>query len=277
MSTFKLTKKELSRKALESLLQECSINPKLTNDTDIQMVINTGKKKLSMDKDFVPRIVPLQHCKMNHPKDLRILLITKDPSTIYRNAIAKDDSIKDLIKEVISMKNLKRRFRGSKINELYKEYDMVVADYRVHHLLPKVLGHKFFSGTKKIPFVIKMSKDVKMRGQKMEEKCDTKYVRAQLKSIARNAYYLPNDDNCLTVRIGQIDKQSIDDMLNNAIDIIQFLVDPSKKPQGGVIKNGVASIFVKTANSISLPLYERKDDGKKKVPDYDAELRNFKL
>lgn len=277
MSTFKITKKDLSLQALESLIDECSQNQKLQNDKEVQMIINTGKKKIELVKDFVPRIIPLTHCKLNHPKDVRILLITKDPSTIYREAIEKDDSVKDLIKEVITVKNLKRRFKGSKMVTLYHEFDLVVADYRVHHLLPKILGARFFSGTKKIPFVIKMSKQVKMRGEKLNEECDTKYIRAQLKSITKNAYYLPNQDNCLTIRIGNIDKQSEGDMLNNAIDIINFLTDPTKTPQGGIIKSGIASIFVKTEHSASLPLYEAKTTKNNQKRNYDEELKNFKL
>ena len=277
MSILKLNKKDLSTKALEALIEECSRNKKLQNDTEIQMVINTGKKKIALAKDYIPRIIPLTKCKLNHPKDLRILLITKDPSSVYREAINGDDSLKDLIKEVISVKNLKRRFKGSKLNILYKEFDMVVADYRVHHLLPKILGSRFFSTTKKIPFVIKMSRQVKIRGEKLNEECDTKYIRAQLKSIAKNAYYLPNEDNCLIIRIGDINRQSIDDMLNNVIDIVQFLTDPTKKPQGGIIKGNIATIFVKTTNSISLPLYKGEDDNKNNKPNYEEELKNFKL
>lgn len=277
MSSFKITKKDLSLQALEALIDECSQNKQLQNDKEVQMIINTGKKKIEMAKDYIPRIIPLTHCKLNHPKDVRILLVTKDPSTIYREAIEKDDSIKDLIKEVITVKNLKRRFKGSKMITLYHEFDLVVADYRVHHLLPKILGARFYSGSKKIPFVIKMSKQVKMRGEKLKEECDTKYIRAQLKSITKNAYYLPNQDNCLMVRIGNLDKQSEEDMLNNAVDIINFLTDPAKKPQGGVIKGGIASIFVKSEHSSSLPLYEASSSKNNQKPNYDEELKNFKL
>lgn len=277
MSSLKLSNKDLSKKALEALIQECSKNEKLQNDTEVQMIINTGKKKMAVTKDYIPRIIPLSQCKLHYLKDLRILLITKDPSNKYREAINNDDSVKYLIKEVISIKNLKRRFKGSKLNSLYREFDLVVADYRVHHLLPKILGSRFFSTTKKIPFVIKISRQIKIRGEKLDEECDTKYIRAQLKSIARNAYYLPNEDNCLTVRIGDINKHSIDEMLNNVIDIVQFLTDPTKRPQGGIIRGNIASIFVKTANSISLPLYNGENGNRNSKPNYAEELKKFKL
>lgn len=264
---------ELQRRSIDTLIDQCHKNPKLKNDKDIQIVINTGKQKIKIQKDYVPRIIPLSYVKINHPKDLRILLITKDPSTIYREAIEKDESLKDLIKEIITVKNLKRRFRGSKINEMYNEFDVVVADYRVHHLLPDILGRKFFSGNKKVPFMIRMSHAVKVRRQQMTEECDTKYLRAQLKSICKNTYFLPNADNCLNVRIGILDKHNVDEMLSNVIDIANFLTDPKKRPQGGVIKGGIESIFVKTSNSTSLPLYMRPN----KPDQEDVDLKNFKL
>lgn len=257
-STINLTDDELSRKALESLIATCHQDPKLTSDKDIQIVINTTRK-MGIPRDYVPRIIPLQFCKLNKPRDLRILLITKDPSTIYRDAITKDEPVNELIKEIITVKNLKRRFRGAKLNELYSEFDLIVADYRVHHLLPKVLGTRFFHGSKKLPFMIRMSKQLKVKRQKMIEECDTSYIRAQLKSICKNAYYLPNEDNCLNVKIGEIDKQTVDEMIYNVIDIVSFLTDKSKKPQGGCIKGGINSIYVKTSNSASLPLYIKEE------------------
>lgn len=268
-STIHLDESDLSRKSLESLIAICSTDPKLANDKDIQIVINTARK-MGIPKDYVPRIIPLQFCKLNKPRDLRILLITKDPSTIYRDAITKDEPLNELIKEIITVKGIKRRFRGAKLNQLYAEFDLIVADYRVHHLLPKVLGTRFFHGSKKLPFMIRMSKQVKVKRQQMAEECDTSYIRAQLKSICKNAHYLANDDNCLNVKIGQIGKQTVDEMLYNVIDIVEFLTDKDKKPQGGVIKGGIDSIYVKTSNSASLPLYEKGEEAA--ASDDDDEL-----
>lgn len=254
-SAIQLDEDKLSRKAIESLVARCSTDPKLSNDKDIQIVINTSKK-MGITKDYIPRIIPLNFCRINKPRDLRILLITKDPSTLYRDAIDADEPVKELIKEIISLKNLKRRFRGAKLSHLYNEFDLIVADYRVHHLLPKVLGTRFFHGSKKLPFMIRMSKAVKLKRQKMVEECDTSYIRAQLKSICKNAHYLPNEDNCLNIKIGQIGKQTVDEMTYNIIDIVEFLTDKKQRPQGGVIKGGIDSIYVKTSNSVSLPIYD---------------------
>ncbi|CCK69234.1 Utp30p KNAG_0C01210 [Huiozyma naganishii CBS 8797] len=271
----KLAKSDLSRIALDALIAECKTNPKLAEEKDVQIIINTGKNKLNATKDYIPRIIPLKNCKLNHPKDMRILLITKDPSTLYRDSIEKDEYLRDVIKDVISVKHLKRKYKGAKINLLYKEFDLVVADYRVHHLLPKILGAKFFAGSKKLPFMIRLSKAVRVKHQQMVNECDCKYIRAQLKSITKNAYYVPNKDNCLTVRIGQVGRQSVDDMLDNVVDIIQFLSDIKQKPQGGIIRGPVVSIFVKTASSASLPLYEA--DANSSATHNNEDSDNFEL
>lgn len=258
-SPLKIDKDGLVTKALESLLSHCRTEPKLQNDNNVHVVLYTGKK-MGISKDYVPRIIPLKSCKLDKPKDLRILLITKDPSTSYRQALTSHEATSDMFKEIISVKNLKRRFRGAKMNQIYKEFDLIVADFRVHHLLPDILGSRFYRGNKKLPFVIRMSRELPVKGQKMKDVCDPSYVRAQLRSICKNTSYVPNNDNCLSVRIGHVQKTSVHEMVENVQDVVRFLSDKTKKPQGGVIKGGIVSIFVKTSNSPSLPIYEKPQE-----------------
>lgn len=255
-SSVKVDRDGLATKALESLLSHCETDPKLKQDKNVHMILYMGKK-MGAKKDNIPRIIPLQSCKLDKPKDLRVLLITKDPSTNYRQALTNHEATSDLFKEIISVKNLKRRCRGAKMNHLYKEFDLIVADFRVHHLLPDILGSRFYHGNKKLPFVVRMSKALPMKGQKMADECDPPYVRAQLRSICKNTSYVPNNDNCLSVRIGQVQKTSVGEMIENIQNVISFLSDKTKRPQGGVIKGGIVSIFVKTSNSPSLPIYEK--------------------
>ncbi|GCE97471.1 putative subunit of U3-containing 90S preribosome complex [Zygosaccharomyces mellis] len=247
---------KFSTRALSSLLKHCSTDNSLRNDKDIQVIINTSKK-MGIKNDHIPRIIPLRESKLRKPKDLRILLITKDPSTSYREALAKDESTTDLFKEILSVKNVKRRYRGVKSIQLYKEFDLIVADFRVHHLLPDVLGSKFYHGSKKLPYVIRMTRP--SDNSKTSQDCDPVFVRAQLKNICKNTSYVPNSDNCLGIRIGLIGKHNTREMVENIKDVIAFLTDKSKRPQGGVIKGGISSIFVKTTNSPSLPIYGEQE------------------
>lgn len=256
VSPIRLDKDDVASRALESLLSHCETDPNLKQDKNVHMVLYMGKK-MGIQKDYIPRIIPLKSCKLNKPKDLRILLITKDPSNTYRAALTADSATSDLFKEIISIKNLKRRFRGTKLNHIYKEFDLIVADFRVHHLLEDVLGSRFYHGNKRLPFVIRFSRKVPVKGRKMPDECDPSYVRAQLRSICKNTSYVPNNDNCLSVKIGIVGKTSVAEMIENAHDVMEFLTDRSKRPQGGVIKGGITSVFVKTSNSPSLSIYEK--------------------
>ncbi|EDO17400.1 hypothetical protein Kpol_1060p57 [Vanderwaltozyma polyspora DSM 70294] len=254
-SKLNLNKDPLVAKAVTSLVNHCENDPKLKNDKNIHITI-TMSKKPAVSKDHTPRIIPLSCCKLNKPKELRILLITKDPSTFYKDILTKDEATSELFKEIIGLKNLKRRFRGSKLNQLYKEFDLIVADYRVHHLLPTVLGSRFYNGNKKLPFVIKMSRKELVRHQKTEEECDPIYVRAQIRSICKNTSYVLSGDDTIAVKIGVLHKHSISEMVENIQDIVDFLSDKTKKPQGGIIKGGIKKIWVKTPNSDSLAIYD---------------------
>ncbi|SCU99718.1 LAME_0G05050g1_1 [Lachancea meyersii CBS 8951] len=266
MSPLNAAQEVLATKALSSLLERCGSDSKLANDKNVHMVINT-EKPIGLKNDYVPRIIPLTKCKMHKAGDLRILLITKDPSTLYRKTLAEDPTTADLFKTVLSVRNLKGKYRGSRLNKLFKEYDLVVADYRVHHLLPAILGSAFYHSNKKLPFILQMARNAKVKGQKLQEECDSSYVRAQIKSIAKNTSYVPNVDNCLSVKIGEVGLHTPQQMLQNIQDAVSFLTDKSKKPQGGVIRGEISGIFVKTSNSISLPIFKQEKKASVKVDD----------
>lgn len=244
----------LIKRSLESLINQCEKDPQLSKDSNVHMIINT-QKRIGVKNDFIPRIIPLSHCKFDRYTDLRILLIVKDPSSLYHSALSQNEFTATIFKTIISVKKLKSRYRGSKLNTLFQDYDLIVADYRVHHLLPPILGSKFYNSNKKLPFMVQMSKQVKIKGQKMKDECDPIYLRAQIKSICKNTWYVPNPDNCLSVKIGQIGRHSIEEITHNIKDVVNFLTDKRKKPQGGIINGTINSLFLKTSNSVSLPIY----------------------
>ncbi|SCU87626.1 LADA_0E05182g1_1 [Lachancea dasiensis] len=262
-------KDSVAIKALTSLVERCTNDPKLANDKNVHIIINT-EKPIGLKNDYIPRIIPLKHNKLHKPSDLRILLITKDPSTLYRKTLTEDPATADLFKTILSVRNLKGKYRGSRLSKLFKEYDIVVADYRVHHLLPQILGSSFFHSNKKLPYMIQMSRTQKVKREKLPEECDAAYVRAQLKSITKNSSYVPNVDNCLSVKVGRIGYHTPQEMAQNIQDIVQFLTDKSKKPQGGVIRGDIAALFVKTSNSVSLPIFKAE---KQSATQADEELR----
>lgn len=260
---FQVDKDGLCKKALQSLINQREKDPKLSKDAHIYLVINTNKR-MGTKNNFIPVIIPLRHSKLYKPSELRILLIVKDPSSFFRNILKSYDSTSDLFTDIIGVKKLRTKYKGARLNALFKNFDMVVADYRVHHLLAHLLGSKFYKSNKKVIFMVQMSRHVQ---QKKVEECDPKYVKAQIKSICCNTWYLANPDNCLTVRIGVVNMHSVEEMVHNINDVVDFLCDKNKRPQGGCIRGGIRSLFIKTSNSVSLPVYEAPLVMEKKLDD----------
>lgn len=205
-----------------------------------------------------------------------ILLITKDPSTPYREPILKKGSpTEDLFKDIMPLKKLRTLSKTTKsLKKLFSDYEVVVADHRVHHLLPDILGEVFYRGHKRVPFMVQLAKPdgVPVKKQDKVEKCDPKYVRDQVRSICKNTFYIPARDGTITVKVGYVDSTP-EEVTQNIASVVEFLKNPKFKPAGGVLKhnNQIRGLFVKTNESASLPIYKRVDAKKEDLDDSDDE------
>lgn len=163
--------------------------------------------------------------------------------------------LKKLRAQAKSVKNLKK---------LFHEYDLIVADHRVHHLLPDILGEMFYKGHKKLPYMVQLARpdpnSQKVKRQNRTETCDARYVKDQIRSICKNTSYLPNTDTTISVKIGYVDTGT-DKLMENITAVCEFLKNPKFQPIGGVLKhnNQIRGMFVKTNESVSLPIYKNKE------------------
>lgn len=193
-------------------------------------------------------------------------MVTKDPSTPYREPLTcKNSPTEDLFNEIMPLKKLKIQARSSKsLKKVFHEYDLILADHRIHHLLPDVLGEMFYKGHKKVPYMIQMSRPdpsaPKVKKQERVETCDAKYVRDQIRSICKNTSFIPNKDTTISIKIGYTDFE-IEKLIANILSVCEFLKDPKFQPIGGLLKynNQIRGMFVKTNDSMSLPIYKRVD------------------
>ncbi|KAK7681255.1 hypothetical protein QCA50_015642 [Cerrena zonata] len=125
----------------------------------------TGKKSIQgkisyiKKKDYTPRVIPVTH-KLDKLENKSILLITKDPSTPYRKALTEKDSpTEDVFNRIYTLTKVKLIAANPKnCVRLYKEYDIVVADHRVHKFLPNILGATFYEKNHKVPFMVQMAR-----------------------------------------------------------------------------------------------------------------------
>lgn len=223
------------------------------------------KRPLAKLKDYTPRVIPITNA-LDKLENKSVLLVTKDPSTPYRNLLTEKDSpTEDVFNQIFTLTKLKRMaLNHRKISNLFKEFDVVVADHRVHKFLPEILGVQFYQRNKKLPFVIQMappdpnaklvktSKSHKLK----DERCEPKYVKGQMNSIAKNTFcIIPANGTFMSIKIGYSDWNT-DKLITNINDVLVYLLE-KRYPSGGFLtKSMIESIHIKTSESISLPIYK---------------------
>lgn len=235
----------------------------------LQLVLNVAKP-LAAAKSYTPLVVPVRH-RMARVKDRQILLVTKDPLTPYRDALAQaGHAIADdgLVRELVLFQRLKKLARSPKLlTKLYKEHDLVVADHRVHKLLPEVLREQFYAKHRKVPFMVQMARpDAEarlVRGKRLhklkDERCDPVYVLQQLRLIVHNTWVVPSTGDCVVVRVGFSDWDAAK-VVENMSDVVLFLTLSKHRPVGGMLLLAqVRGASVKTSESAALPVYKPQE------------------
>ena len=264
--SFPLGKKTLedTKKSLESLIAH-EIKQGNSGHEFVYLVINT-ERPFTKVRDHTPRIVPIPN-RLSRISERSVLLITKDPSTPYRDPLTRAKSpTEDLFKDIMPLKKVKTLTRSTKsAKNMLSEYDLILADHRIHHLLPDIMGEVFYRAHKRVPFVVQLAQiseeDMKkpLKRQERVERCDAQYVLKQMRSIAKNTYYFPSRDAQIVLKVGYIDTEP-EKLCQNIGAVIEFLHNEKFLPSGGVLKkNPMKELFVKTNNSASLPIWVKKD------------------
>ncbi|KAJ9095880.1 hypothetical protein QFC19_007369 [Naganishia cerealis] len=236
----------------------------------IYLIINTVKPMVRK-KDYTPRIIPVTN-KIGKLQDKSVLLVTKDPSTPYRHALTeKDSATEDVFNQIYTLTKLKSLAKDpKKLSLMFKEYDLVVADNRIHKFLPDILGAQFFLKNKKIPFMVQMARPSpesqaqltksKLSTKLKDNRCEPKYVYSQMKAIARNTYFIPSaKGTCVSIVIGHTEMET-PAIVTNLNDVIGYLVDLKNLPVGGLLRTieNIVSVHVKTSESVSMEIKKEK-------------------
>lgn len=269
------------KKSVKSLSNHISQEKGQNHHEAIYLIINT-KIYLTKTKDYTPRIIPLSK-GLDKLETKSVLLITKDPSVPYREALTKKNSpTEDVFNQIYTLTKLKLLSKDpKKLSKIFKEFDLIVADNRVHKFLPTILGARFYVKNKKIPFMVQMSKpdkDAKLvKGKKStklkDDRCEPEYVRYQMKSIVRNTSYIPPaNGTCISIKVGYTDWKA-QEVLTNIDDVLSYLIDSKFQPVGGLLRTpkNLVSVHVKTSESISLPIF-KQEEIKGDEDEYDSDL-----
>lgn len=236
---------------------------KSTRDGNLYLVINF-KTPLTTKKDYLQRIIPIPTPIIDDIATERILIITKSNTVInnyaeiFKPLAEKFDNI-----EVMSIKKLKKVNDKSK-KRISKEFGYLLCDYRIQHLLPDVLGETFYAKNKKVPYIIKLAMEENNdRTSNKKDNVDLKYVRKQIKSILYNTSFMVTKDKNISIRVDDLNNgHEVKQIHTNILAVLKFFLTASNKPVTNfhLKKNAIESVFLKTSESASLPLFLAKNE-----------------
>nr|GMD52307.1 ribosomal L1 domain-containing protein 1-like [Ipomoea batatas] len=196
-----------------------------------------------------PIKIPLPHplqsfsdiCLIVGDKPTHVLCNTTK-TTLASEAVQKTIKSLDIpITRVLKLSNLKSDFKSfSAKRKLYESHDLFLADKRVVHLLPDVLGKPFYKNKKRVPVPVELKAD--------------RNWKEEINAVAtgKSTLLCFGTGTCSAVKVGNgkgvMDNQEIVDNVVAAIDAISSLV-PKKWA-------GIRALHLKLLDSVALPIYD---------------------
>jgi ribosome biogenesis protein UTP30 len=195
-------------------------------------------KKINLEKKGPPtKSIPILLPFPIYEIDNEFCFISKDPQKKYKE-IFQQNNMKAKVIGISKLRNNYKQFEAKR--KLCGSYDLFFADKAIIPMLPPLIGKVFFS-KKKFPIPINMSKK--------------KYIFSKIEQSFHSTFlHLNNGSNCCLVKIAKSNfpiKHIIQNIEEGLIKII------SKIPQNW---NNIQSIYIKTDNSIALPIYNSLPD-----------------
>lgn len=151
------------------------------------------------------------------------------------------------ITKVLKFSKLKSEYKSfDSKQELYGSYDLFLADKRVIHLLPGLLGKQFYKKKRKVPV------PVDLRGNSS--------WKEEIERACSSTLLCLGNGTCSVLKIGRGGMES-DEVMENVLAAIDGIVEFVPKKL-----NGVRAFHLKFSDSLALPVYEA-------LPDQSAEMK----
>ena len=148
------------------------------------------------------------------------------------------------VHKIIGLSKLKTKYESHESKrELCKLYDIFLADERILPSLPKLIGKSFFK-KKKQPIPIKIT---------------GKNFPNQVKKALSCTYLYKNSGTCLNIKVG-LSSFSEAQLAENVHSVLVQMVEHVPKKWGNI-----RSIFLKTPESVALPVWQTVPEGLKKI------------
>ncbi|KAG9301778.1 hypothetical protein G9A89_003325 [Geosiphon pyriformis] len=228
--------KNLAAKAAEALLNHVGNREKDRKGKDLLIQqrqtiwLTIGTKLFSEQGKDKPIKIPLRHAL--YGPDTEVCLFTKDPQKDFKELLSQHNVTR--ITKVISLDKLRKKYKQFEAKrQLCDAFELFLADERILHRLPKLLGKVFFI-KKKQPIPVKLkSGDIKAE---IDRACNSTYLHL-------------STGTCVAVKIGNVN-HSVSQLLENLDLSVPIIVEKLPKK-----RKNIMSMQIKTGNSVSLPIY----------------------
>ncbi|KAA8893521.1 ribosomal protein L1p/L10e family-domain-containing protein [Sphaerosporella brunnea] len=236
-----------ARALLKHLAAEAtsSDKPNLLNDPEdptesaapIWLVL-TAKKYITDTRKLKPSRVELPF-PLKNPSNTTVCLIVKDPQRHYKDLVA-TAGLQDIVTKVVGIGKLEKKFKSFESRrQLMGSHEIFIADQRVIPKLPTVLGTTFLRRTAKIPLPIALDSSETPAG-----------FKAKVEKTIRSTYVHLSPAASTNIRVG-LSSMTPEQVVDNVAQVMDTM---TLKALPGGWRN-VRSLFIKSPNSASLPIY----------------------
>lgn len=237
-------------KAVASLLKfvgrQKEKSKQLLDDEEF-IYVNIALKKTPSDKRRnKPKCIPIPHPLVTR-EGAEICLFVKDHDGSGQKEVKQ--RLEKLeknggVSKVIGVKKLKTKYESFEAKrELSKAYGLFLADDRILNILPKLIGKSFFK-KKKQPVPIDLSR---------------KDWAAEIRKACECTFLFLSGGSCLSIKVAKssFTAEEVVENVNVVMEaVVQYIPKQWKNIQG---------VFLKTADSVALPVYQVLPDPATKV------------
>eukprot|EP00245_Coleochaete_scutata_P004883 TRINITY_DN17943_c0_g1_i1.p1 TRINITY_DN17943_c0_g1~~TRINITY_DN17943_c0_g1_i1.p1 ORF type:complete len:334 (-),score=89.98 TRINITY_DN17943_c0_g1_i1:25-1026(-) len=227
--------------------ERASGRPKLFDDGELLYLV-VSLKKIPERAKTNPYAIDIPHplCPTDGSKEICLFVKDKDGEG-HRAAKEKIASIGKGcgVTKVIGVSKLRTKYIPHEAKrKLCGSYDIFLTDDRILPLLPKLLGKTFFK-KKKHPIPVKLSNSD---------------WASQIKQACNSTFLYISTGSCCTVKVALADWSTEEVVANIMAAAAGIATHVPKK------WNNIQSMYLRTAESASLPIYASLPDGPSKIP-----------
>lgn len=239
------------KEAVEALLkwsnsQKAREKAQLLEDEQLLYVV-ISLKKIPERARTNPYRIPLPHPLFPLDGTQEVCLFVND---LDRGIKAKDAKAKVIeegipVAKVIGLSKLKTDYKPHEAKrKLCGSYDLFLADDRILPMPPKVLGKNFKK--KKHPIPVTLTRQ---------------QWKGQITAACSSTFLYVGGGSCSVIKAARV-SQSKEEIRENILAVIQGAADLVPKKW-----KGIQAVYLKTLESVALPLYRTLPDAPLKIPD----------